>query len=321
LKSARAYIESRFWLTSVNSGTVQAGYMTYARAHLVNAENDGFYHCISRGVRRAWLCGSDPYTGQNFDHRRQWIEEQLFHLAKLFCIDVFGFAVMDNHYHLVVRIRPEQCQELTDEEVASRWVQIPGKRSRSKISEAKKNLLADEERLAKSRERLGSLSWFMRYVNEPIARRANEEDGCKGRFWEGRFKSYALLDETAVLAAMTYVDLNPWRANMVEEPEHAPHTSVGQRVKGNDENLGSLSELGLDLADYVQVLRWTALPTPSQGEFRTKVRYQHEQWCALVQANRHKFRAYGPLEKLKALAERLKQRWTKGYALRRIQQI
>ena len=51
-------------------------------------------------------------------------------------------------------------------------------------------------------ERLYDIGWFMRGVNETIARMANEEENCKGRFWEGRYKSQALLDETAVLSCM-----------------------------------------------------------------------------------------------------------------------
>ena len=97
------------------------------------------------------------------------------------------------------------------------------------LSKAELNLLKKSTELW--RERLRNISWFMSALNEHIARRANKEDEVTGKYWEARFKSQALLDETAILTCMAYVDLNTIRANMADTPEESHYTSIKQRIK------------------------------------------------------------------------------------------
>jgi hypothetical protein len=211
--------------------------MTLPRSALVSLSDTPWYHVVSRCVRRAFLCGDDNVTGKNFNHRRGWIESRILELAGVFAIDVAAYAVMSNHYHIVVRIDDEQAKKWTDEEVLRRWTQLftgplfirrylSEDRAEMDISQ----LASVSTSAATYRERLHDLSWFMRVLNESIARMANSEDECTGRFWEGRFKSQALLDEHALLTAMAYVDLNPIRAAMAETPEQCDHTSVKKRI-------------------------------------------------------------------------------------------
>ena len=193
--------------------------MTYARSQLVDESTPGFYHCISRCVRRSFLCGEDYYTGQNFDHRKAWIEDRMFLLAECFSVSLYAYAVMSNHLHVVLRVDPVTAGGWSDEEVARRWVRaFPGIRFDEDLerkTEARvMALMANPDKVQEIRGRLGSLSWFMRSLNEPIARMANREDHCKGRFWEGRFKSQALLDEQAVLSCIE----QSWTSRMSRLP-------------------------------------------------------------------------------------------------------
>ncbi len=187
--------------------------MTIARSQLIDRERGGFHHIVSRCVRRAWLCGRDTATGRDYSHRRQWIEKRLLRMSEAFSVQVYGYAVMSNHYHVAVEYRPQDAKKWTREEVARRWLIAHPPRAGRDLQAAVEALASDEERIEVLRHRLADLSWFMRCVNWWISRRANREDDCTGRFWESRFhSSRPLPNMEAVDACMGYVDLNPLRA-------------------------------------------------------------------------------------------------------------
>ncbi|WOT03987.1 transposase [Shewanella youngdeokensis] len=209
--------------------------MPRPRRTLVSLEDTPYYHCCSRVVRRAFLCGDDEYTGKNYDHRRGWVETQILKLTEVFAIDVAAYAVMSNHLHVVLFIDIDKVNQWSDRDVVMQWHQcFNGTALTQKFAKGElidEHLVAQlKHQIAIYRSRLSDISWFMRCLNEPIARQANIEDNCTGHFWEGRFKSQALLDEAAVLACMTYVELNPIRAKMADTPEQSDYTSLKLRV-------------------------------------------------------------------------------------------
>ncbi|MGF1769183.1 transposase, partial [Enterovibrio makurazakiensis] len=176
--------------------------MTKARSSLISIDATPYYHCVSRCVRRTFLCGYDEQAQQSYEHRRGWIENRLLALANAFCIDVCAYAIMSNHYHVVLHINAEKAKKLSQHDVVERWLafhQGPSLIQRfvqgDELSESEAERCSDM--IEVWRERLMSISWFMRLLNQHIASEANREDKCTGHFWEGRFKSQALLDEKA----------------------------------------------------------------------------------------------------------------------------
>lgn len=163
--------------------------MTQARKTIVSINDTPFYHCMSRCVRRAFLCGTDRYSGNNYEHRRQWLENKLHEVANIFAVRLCAYAVMSNHYHIVLHVRTDLAHNWNDKEVIERWHSLYSGNFLSTRFIAELPLSPTETELLNKdialwRSRLCDISWFMRVVNEYIARRANKEDNCSGRFWE-----------------------------------------------------------------------------------------------------------------------------------------
>ena len=252
--------------------------MPKPRKALVSLEATPYYHCVSRCVRRAFLCGDDAHSGKSFEHRRQWIQDRMRLLADVFAVDLCAFAVMSNHYHVVLHVDRLEAEGWDDAEVIRRWRLLFAGHPLARRYLAGEELLDVERALVSDlvalwRERLTDISWYMRCLNEAIARQANAEDLCSGRFWEGRFKSQALLDEKALAACLAYVDLNPIRAGVAETPEASDHTSIQERIRavlaGDAEQphhlmpfAGNPREempkgLPFRLEDYLELVDWT----------------------------------------------------------------
>jgi len=312
--------------------------MPQPRKRQVSLQDTPYYHCISRCVRRAFLCGKDASTGYDFEHRRDWIAARIKLVCSVFAIDLCAYAVMSNHYHVVVRINPDEVQAWSDRDVAERWLRIFNGPVLVRhylagvaLSHAEQEQVS--EYLNTWRERLCNISWFMRCINEPIARMANAEEHCTGRFWEGRFISQALLDERALLACMTYVDLNPIRAAMSRTPERSEHTSIRERVVAKDHSplLGFADQaddgIPFPFTDYLELVDWAGrvVCTGKRGQIPATEPPILERLGMttgplvdyLTKAEQHRG-ALGPVAKLRAFARSVGREFVKGQSFARL---
>ncbi|WP_237057155.1 transposase [Microbulbifer sediminum] len=316
--------------------------MTRPRKTLICPETTPYYHCVSRCVRRAFLCGRDDRTGQCFEHRRQWIEDRLLSLSRIFALEICAYAVMSNHYHVVLYVNSPQAVDWELHEVVERWHQLfKGSSLSQRFVRGDALGAAELARLAEVAEswraRLTDISWFMRYLNESIAREANREDRCTGRFWEGRFKSQALLDERALAACMAYVDLNPIRARMAETPEASDYTSVQRRIgavregghqperlfpfAGNPRQ--SMPEgIPFRLSDYLELVDWSgrSLREDKRGAVDGKLppilerlQIDPRHWLYLNRNFESRFKSLvGSAHAVRQACEQLGKRWVHG---------
>ena len=284
--------------------------MAVARKRQVSLIDTPYYHCISRCVRRAFLCGEDKATGQSFEHRRAWVENKLLFLDSVFAIDVAAYAVMSNHSHLVLYVDEDTAKYWTTFEVISRWHQLFKGTLLTQQYARGDDLIEPLQTMVEQtaevyRKRLTDISWFMRILNEGIARKANGEDNCTGRFWEGRFKSQALLDDAAIIACMAYVDLNPVRAKIAPTPEKSRYTSIQRRINAaiqgkqpsnllnfvGNEHKDKTKGLTFNLNDYIELIDVTGrciradksgYIEENQPEILTRLNISAENWLILT---------------------------------------
>ncbi len=309
--------------------------MAQARNLHVSLDATPYYHCVSHCVRHAILCGIDPYTGIDYEHRRTWIEDRILFLPRYFAMEVCAYAVMGNHFHVVLQVETDKAIGWSMHEVISRWHELfKGTRLTQKYIQNEKLTKGETKQVIKTteewRNRLMDISWFIRLVKETVARKVNLEDGCTGRFWEGRFKSQGLLDEKALLSCMAYVDLNPIRSRMARTLRTSKKTSIKLRIdaakqansseaiKYQPKNLAPFAGnprkrmprgIQMRLNDYLELVEWTgrilsktkrgAIPKSSPSLLK-RLRIDPKHWLDMTQHFESHFkRLVGSDDKLK----------------------
>lgn len=246
-----------------------------SRYELFRSDEMAIVHVMNRTVRRCFLMGQDSHTGRNYDYRKDWIEQRMEYLAKYFGIDVLSYSILSNHFHLVLRQRPDVVKSWDDTQVAQRWLMLCPKKKNKDGSpkaptEPQLNAIRNNPtKLQEIRSRLSDISWWMRLMCQNIAQRINRDDDEKGKVWQNRYQAVRLLDEAALVACSAYVDLNPIRAAMAETLEQSDFTSIQRRIQALKESLEAVY-LGSQSDDATALVDQSALSStlPTQLPFQ-----------------------------------------------------
>jgi len=304
--------------------------MTTARKQLISIADTPYYHVVTRCVRRAFLAGYDKPSKTDFGHRRDWIVNRMMQLSDIFSINICSYAVMNNHYHIVLKV--SENKPWTTIQTLNKWNELYSlpylcdKYLKREITN--KAELREVKKIAKKyRKRLMNISWFMKCLNEYIAVKANAEDNCKGHFWESRFKSQALLDERALLTCMAYVDLNPIRAAMTKTPETSNFTSIQERIKNKDTKLLGFSDNGIPyyLSEYIALVDYTGkcihpnkrgYITDDLPDILKRLKIHPDTWIEeMKQFRTDGITAVGTVSQLKAFCQNVNKKFNVGFQI------
>jgi hypothetical protein len=278
---------------------------------------------------------------RSFEHRKPWVEARILELGDIFACGIYSYAVMSNHLHLVVHMSPIAAREWSALEVATRWVRLYPAQNKELCTQKIESIVENAELVEVYRSRLANLSWLMKSLSEYIARRANAEDKIGGKFWEGRFKCRALLSEKSILAAMTYVDLNPVRVEIAKGVSTSRYTSVKQRnrqIRKNAEEANkqlrpligtkSCNMPAITEADYIELVDFTGrqLHGGKKGKIDakepralTKLGLDTNHWTTRVKGiGSDYWRVVGEVEELIDKAKEMAQRTLFGTGFARI---
>ncbi|MFO0829890.1 MAG: hypothetical protein U0572_17240 [Phycisphaerales bacterium] len=224
--------------------------MAIPRRNIIDPSQPVTCHCVSRCVRRLLLLedrskpedlgDGNAASSREPDFWKKLLAARIVELVALFAIDVIEWAILGNHFHLLLATHPELVALWSDREIAVRWRTLTPDyhwRRRKKIpynAPAQEDeiaaMLADPKAIAHARRVLADVSQFHKFLKQRIAQLANAEDDVTGHFWDGRFKSIVATDLPTVIAHMVYIALNPVRAGLAASLEECEFASIRARI-------------------------------------------------------------------------------------------
>ena len=199
------------------------------------------YHVTSRCTRRLHLFGG---SDEERSERKRILLRELERVATHTAVGVAGFALMDNHLHLLLKVDTASARKWSERQVIRRWLGLhpprDGYRRRVDVTDEHIDKALDLARITPGRveelrERLMSISHFMKEFKQDLSQKINRLDDEVGTVWAGRFKSHRVTDEAQLLTTLAYIDLNPFAAGVSNTPEDADHTSLTARLHGSAE--------------------------------------------------------------------------------------
>jgi len=181
------------------------------------------YHVMSRTALDGFPLG---------DVEKDFMLDLVRRYAGLYLVEILGFCVMGNHFHVLVKVIPEY--KYSDEEILKRYIDFYGD----------ERVFADGL-IPSLRLKLSSLSEFMREIKVNFARFYNRRHHRRGYFWGDRFKSVIVENGETLINCLAYIDLNPLRAGLVERPEQYRWNSLGYHVQTNNRGNFLSTDFGL----------------------------------------------------------------------------
>ena len=198
------------------------------------------HHLWSRCVRGNFLMGVDARTGRDLSHRRGEMESLMEYLTSVFAVEVGGYHLLDNHFHNILRNRPDVAGAWSDEAVCWRWKQAWPRyengewRRQVTDEEIKAMLQRDREQpgyLAKVRRNLADISWFQARLKQIVAVKCNRETKHRGHHWEQRFGNRRLESNEEVVGALVYDALQQVRAGAADSLEASDYSAIQRRIR------------------------------------------------------------------------------------------